>query len=118
MVIVCIGSGCLQPFARRLDHISQQLQEANDMMRYATKQLEEGNQRAATLERAAKILIPALDKKEAPKQSSVDETRDPEVHPTAWNDKRPCHDSDVQASRPALLHRHEPATISVGPDLK
>jgi hypothetical protein len=81
---------------QRLDHISQQLSEANEMMKHAVKQLEEGNQRAATLERAAKMLLPNLDKKDGAKQSGVNEPAPLglETMPAACSDKWPRRDGD------------------------
>ena len=58
------AAGCLRPFTDRLDVTNRQLADTNAKLLEMSAKLDETNRRLATVERATKMIIPGLDKKE------------------------------------------------------
>ena len=64
IALLCFAGGCLRPLTQRMDLVNQQLTDANAKLVEATRKLDETNQKLATMERATRLLVPGLDKKE------------------------------------------------------
>jgi hypothetical protein len=58
------ANGCLRPLTDRLDRANEQLAETNEKLAVVTRKLDDTNQKLGTIERATRMFVPGLDKKE------------------------------------------------------
>ncbi len=62
--LLSFAGGCLRPLTQRMDLINQQLADTNAKLVEVSGKLDESNQKLGTVEKATRLFVPGLDKKE------------------------------------------------------
>lgn len=62
--LLCVAGGCMRPLTSRLDQLYQQLADTNAKLEVMSRKLDEANQKLGTVEKATRMIVPGLDKKE------------------------------------------------------
>lgn len=63
-LMLCTVGGCLRPLTCRLDSVNAQLADTNAKLTEMSQKLDEANQKLGTFEKAARMIVPGLDKKQ------------------------------------------------------